>query len=144
MSGIQSQVCVPSIPVLRPHSPFGETGGPRCLARSREHRSCTPLSVCGAFPESTPVFGLTSPTCEMREVLGCFAGQTSYGFLFGQLILKAACENFWLLGVTRPSTMNLRTYFALRAPPPPGYLGLCSREGVNGWTSFLSMFIENQ
>lgn len=49
---------------------------------------------CGAFPESTSVFALTFTTCEMREVLRCFAGQTSYGFLFEQVILKAACENF--------------------------------------------------
>ena len=77
-------------------APFRETvwGGARCLVCNRELRSRTPLTVCGAFPESTPVFVLTSTTCEMREVLGCFAGQTPYGFLFEQVILKAACENF--------------------------------------------------
>ena len=40
--------------------------------------------------------------------------------------------------------MNSQTYFALRAPPPPGYLELCPWERVSGWISFLSMLIENQ
>lgn len=133
MSGTQSRACVTSGPVLCPHSAVGRGTVP---GLQQGAQVLHPLTVRGAFPKSTPVFEHTSTTCEMREVLRCFAGQTSYGFLFEQVIRKAACGNFWLLGVTCPSKMNPRTYFALRAPPPPGYLGFALGKGLTDIFSF--------
>lgn len=82
---------------------------------------------------------LTFTICKMKEVLRYFAGQTSYGFLFGQVIpKKAVCESFQLLRVTWASRMNHQSYFSPNSTThPQAILGLRCWKGVNsGLLSF--------
>lgn len=57
-------------------------------------------------------------------------------FSLSRLEFEAACGNFWLLGVTCPSKMNPRTYFASESTPTSRLPGLCSRKGLLGGRLF--------